>query len=136
MIVVDVNLVAYLLLDQERATIVQGVFQEDPLWAAPLLWRSEFRNVLAAYIRQRDLGVEDALRAHELAESLFGGREYLVSGERVLALVAASRCSAYDCEYVALAEQLEVPLITADRQLLKSFAGRAISPGEFVAAAG
>ena len=34
---------------------------------------------------------------------------------------ATSHCSAYDCEFVALALELEVPLVTADRQLLRSF---------------
>lgn len=103
------------------------------MWAAPLLWRTEFRNVLATFMRHRNLGVTDAWRAHELAEQLLSEREFSVPGDRVLALVAASSCSAYDCEYVALAEELEVRLVTADRQLLRSFADRAISPKDFIA---
>ena len=49
--------------------------------------------------------------------------------------MAASECSAYDCEYVALAEELAVPLVTAYRQLLRTFPDRAISPKDFVAGA-
>ena len=48
-------------------------------------------------------------------------REEVVRSERVLQLVASSRCSAYDCECVAAAQQLGVPLITADRALLEAF---------------
>jgi predicted nucleic acid-binding protein len=45
----------------------------------------------------------------------------------VLQLAAASRCTAYDCEYVALAYALDVPLVTVDRQILSHFPERAIA---------
>jgi len=131
-IVADVNLVAYLLLGGPETALAQRVFEKDPVWAAPLLWRSEFRSVLAAFMRQRGLSVSDAWRAHELAEGLLSGHEFSVPGDRILHLVAASPCSAYDCEYVALAEELRVPLVTADRQVLRAFAGIAVSPKNFV----
>jgi len=131
-IVADVNLVAYLLLGGSESAVAQQVFQRDPAWAAPLLWRSEFRSVLAAHIRQRDLDVRDAWHAHRLAEALFSDQEYPVLGERVLTLVSNSNASAYDCEYVALAEQLDVTLVTADRKLLRAFPDRTVSPRDFV----
>jgi len=131
-IVADVNLVAYLILGGADAPLAQRVFEKDPIWAAPLLWRSEFRSVLAAFMRQRELSVRDAWRAHELADELLGGHEFSVPGDRILHLVASSPCSAYDCEYVALAEELAVPLVTADRQVLRAFAGLAVSPKDFV----
>lgn len=132
MIVADVNLVAYLLLGGPEAALAQQVLQRDPAWAAPLLWRSEFRSVLAAHMRQRDLPLTDAWRAQTLADSLFRGNEFAPSGEAVLALIASSTCSAYDCEYVALAAELDVPLVTWDRQLLKAFPDRTVRPREFV----
>lgn len=135
MIVADVNLIAYLVLGGPEQPLAQRVLERDPSWAAPLLWRSEFRNVLAAFMRQRGLSISDAWRAQGLADELLAGQEFTVPGERVLALVAASACSAYDCEYVALAEELAVPLVTADRQLLRAFPDRAISPKDFVAGA-
>jgi predicted nucleic acid-binding protein len=132
-IVADVNLIAYLILGGPQRLQAQGVFERDPVWAAPLLWRSEFRNVLAAFMRQRDLSASEAWRAHELADHLLAGQEFAVRGERVLALVASSSCSAYDCEYVALAEDLGVPLVTADRQVLRAFPDHAVSVREFAA---
>lgn len=132
MIVADVNLVAYLLLGGPDTALAQRVMEKDPVWAAPLFWRSEFRNVLATFMRQRGLSVSDALRAHELADALMGAQEFAVPGERVLALVDSSSCSAYDCEYVALAEELALPLITSDRQLLREFPDIAVSPKKFV----
>lgn len=133
MIVADVNLVAYLLLGGAQTDLAQQVLEQDPSWAAPVLWRSEFRSILAAYMRQRGLALRDAWQAHELAEGLLGANEYSLSGERVLQLVAESPCSAYDCEYVALAEELQVVLVTSDRQLLRAFPRMALSPKDFVA---
>ena len=132
MIVADVNLVAYLLLGGPETELAQAVLERDPVWAVPILWRSEFRSILASYIRQRGLALTDAWQAHELAEGLLGRHEYTLGGERVLDLVANSSCSACDCEYVALAEELEVTLITADRQILRQFPGIARSPRAFV----
>lgn len=80
-------------------------------------------------MRQRGLSVSDAWRAHELAEGLLPAS---VPGDRIRHLVATSPCSAYDCEYVALAEELALPLVTADRQVLRAFAGIAVSPKSFV----
>jgi len=134
-IVVAVNLVAYLVLGGPEQALAQRVLERNPVWAAPVLWRREFRIVLAAFMRQRDLTLRDAWRAHGLADQLLAGQEFAVPVERVLTLVAASTCSADDCEYVALAEELAVPLVTADRQLLRTFPGRAISPRDFVAEA-
>lgn len=132
MIVADVNLIAYLLLGGPHTAIAQQVLERDPAWAAPQLWRSEFRSILAAHIRQRGLDIAEAWQAHELAEGLLAAREYVLAGERILRLVAASSCSAYDCEYVALAEELRVPLVTADKEVLREFPRIAVSPARFV----
>jgi predicted nucleic acid-binding protein len=45
----------------------------------------------------------------------------MVNSLDVLRLVQQSKCSAYDCEFVALARSLNVPLITMDKQILKDF---------------
>jgi predicted nucleic acid-binding protein len=131
-IVADVTLVAYLLLGGPESALAERVLERDPVWAGPLLWRSEFRSILAAYLRQRGLALADAWRVHELAEALLAGNEFSVSGERVLQLVAASQCSAYDCEYVALAQELQAPLITWDREVVRQFPKVAVSPKSFL----
>jgi predicted nucleic acid-binding protein len=45
----------------------------------------------------------------------------------VLDLVRTSDCSAYDCELMALANALQVTLVTMDAKLLKAFPARAVS---------
>lgn len=61
------------------------------------------------------------------AETLMQGEEYQVDSTRVVRLLHDSRCSAYDCEFVALAQQLNVSLVTSDVKILKAFPETAIS---------
>jgi predicted nucleic acid-binding protein len=128
MIVVDTNQLAYLLIGGERTELARQVLLQDPEWAAPLPWRSEFRSILTGHFRRSDLAVSDALKLQRKAEQLLAGREYLVRSDRVLRLAAGSDCSAYDCEFVALAQQLKVPLVTWDKQILAAFPSIAMSP--------
>ena len=126
MIVVDTNIVAYLYLESEFTARAEAQFKSDPDWAVPLLWRSEFRDILAGAIRRKALAFEDASRVVTEAESMLAGSEHDVSSQQVLGLVRDSDCSAYDCEFVALAMQLGVRLVTMDSKLLKSFPKLAI----------
>jgi predicted nucleic acid-binding protein len=121
MIVVDTNVLAYLWLPGERTKAAERLLKRDPDWNAPLLWRSEFRNVLAGCLRRGDLSLETALQIADGAEGQMSGREFTVPSAHVLARVEASDCSAYDCEFVVLADELGVSLVTSDEKLLKSF---------------
>jgi predicted nucleic acid-binding protein len=120
-IVVDTNVVAYLLLPGPHTALVDDLLIQQPEWAAPPLWRSEWRNVLAGYLRRGVLNLDQALALQQQAEHLVIRHEEPVSSQAVLQLVASSRCSAYDCEFVAAAQQLRVPLVTADRAVLSAF---------------
>jgi predicted nucleic acid-binding protein len=121
MIVVDTNVIAYLLITGDHTSAARATLARDPEWAAPLLWRSEFRNVLGLYLRRRELSLREAIVLQTAAESLMRGREHAVLSSDVLALTRESARSAYDCEFVALARHLGVPLVTSDRQLRRSF---------------
>lgn len=121
MIVVDTNVMAYRWLPGPRNADADALVRLDPEWAAPLLWRSEFRNVLAGYIRSGQLSVDDAEQAMRHAAASLPGGEHAVADAVVLGLVARSKCSAYDCEFVALAESLDTQLVTEDRALLNAF---------------
>lgn len=131
MIAVDTNLLAYLLLPGERTKEAEAVWRRDSDWHAPLLWRSELRSVLAVRIRDRALELGEAMEVAGEAERLMNGREHLVDGGHVLRVAKASGLSAYDCESVALAEELSVPLVSADRQLVRALPSVATSPAVF-----
>lgn len=121
MIVVDTNIIAYLYLESEFTARAESQLRSEPDWAVPLLWRSEFRNILAGAIRRRALNFDDARQILTEAESLLAGNEHEVGSQQVLDLVRDSDCSAYDCEFAALAMQLGVKLVTMDRKLLRAF---------------
>lgn len=123
MIVVDTNVVAYLLLPGPYTTLAEELLLQEPEWAAPPLWRSEWRNLMSHCLRRDLLPFTAALALTQQAEALLAAHEQPVASEQVLQLVARSRCSAYDCEFVAAAQQLGVPLVTADRALLEAFPG-------------
>jgi predicted nucleic acid-binding protein len=121
LIVVDTNVLAYLLLPGPKTSLAEALLLDHPQWAAPPLWRSEWRNVLATYLRRDLLNLPAALALMEKAEAILSAHEQPVSSEQVLALASSSRCSAYDCEFVAAAQQLGVPLVTEDQKILAAF---------------
>ena len=121
MIVVDSNVIAYLYLPGDHTKLAEALLERDADWAAPLLWRSEFRNILAGYLRRKALSFEAACDLQLEAEGLLATGEHEVDSRLVLELVRDSDCSAYDCEFVALAQRLGVKLVTMDRKLLKAF---------------
>lgn len=127
MIVVDSNILAYLYLPGEFTVAAETLLEREPEWAAPPLWRSEFRNILAGYMRRNMLSFEQACSLQAEAESLLEGFEFDVQSREVMELVRDSECSAYDCEFVALAERLGVKLVTIDKKVLKAFPKRAVS---------
>ena len=127
MIVVDVNVIAYFWIPGEMTALAESALERYPKWVAPFLWRSEFRNILAGYIRRGTLATSQAEKCLAGAEAQMQGCEYLVPSDRIMRLVGRSTCSAYDCEYAALADDLNVKLLTTDKQLLKEFPRLAVS---------
>ena len=99
----------------------------------PPLWRSEFLNVLAMAFRADVLSEDQALLAWRRARALLGAGEVEPNGERVLQLAMERDISAYDAQFVAVADDLGIPLVTADKRLLERCKDLAISIKEFTA---
>jgi predicted nucleic acid-binding protein len=110
----------------------EAAWAKDLDWIVPILCRSEFRNALAGSIRLRSIAVEEASAIANLAEAILDRKEFTVSTSAVLQLVSRSKCSAYDCEFVALAHANGVRLLTVDLQILHEFTEVAISLKRFV----
>ena len=121
MIVVDTNIIAYLYISGEKSLQAEQLLTFDSLWNAPILWRSEFRSVLSQYLRKGILSLDDILIIIQQAEKLLDDNEYKISSAHIMQLINSSSCSAYDCEFVALAQYLDIPLITADKKILREF---------------
>lgn len=121
MIVVDTNIVAYLYLPCQLTAASEALLQDEPDWAAPRLWKSEFRNVLAGYLRHGALTFDQSVALQLEAEALLHGSEYEIDSREILQLVRDSDCSAYDCEFVGLALTLSARLVTMDKKVLRAF---------------
>ena len=132
MIVADTSLLAAFWLPGESAELAEAVKARDSVWAAPVVWRAEFRNVLAAGVRAGWLTEAEANTAYLNVQKDLDRNEFTVPTERVMQLVRKSDCSAYDCEYVALAQDLNVPLVTADPALVRAFPKTAVALENFV----
>ena len=126
MIVADADLISYFWLGVARSEAARAVRRHDEEWVAPTLWKSEFRNVLYQHMQHRDLPLTDALQIATRVEADMEERTYDVTTEAVLRLVDETGHSAYDCEYVALAQQLGVSLITGDQQVVDRFPDTAV----------
>jgi predicted nucleic acid-binding protein len=124
-IVVDTNVLAYLYLPGPHTAAAEALLERDPEWAAPVLWRSEFRNILAGCMRRGLVSFEQADALQREAQDLLDGCEFEVDSRAVLELVRDSDCSAYDCEFAALAIRLDTRLVTMDKKLLRAFPKRA-----------
>ena len=132
MIVVDTNVISYFYLNSDYSPLAEQVFKKDPEWCVPLLWRSEFRSVLSLYVRRKIISLSEAVEIYEAAEELLIHNEYEVSSIQVLNLSHISGCSAYDCEFVNLAKDLHVTLVTEDKKVLHNFPETAATMAQFL----
>ncbi|MYE82201.1 MAG: type II toxin-antitoxin system VapC family toxin [Gammaproteobacteria bacterium] len=129
--VVDTNVVAYYWIPGpfNGQAVTLRVATDD--WLVPRLWRSEFRNVLAGFLRGGHLRVDEAKALAVAAEAELLDFERDVDSTAVIDLVASSRLSAYDCEFVALARSLGIALVTEDAAILEQFPEVAVSMEAF-----
>lgn len=130
MIVADTSLIAPCVLPGEMTEIALAVYRCDSEWVAPPLWRSEVRNVLATHMRLKGLSLALAKEAWRRASSIVDDTPEPAAAD-VLDLAHASGASAYDCEFVAIAKSLGIPLVTADRRLARLFPTVCLSPETF-----
>jgi len=128
MIVVDTNILAHFWLPSDATELCDELYQKDAQWVAPILWRSEFLNVVTLYLRKELIDLAEALLIIEKAEFQMKNQQFQVNSVQVLQHVSQSSCSSYDCEFVSLARDLDLELITMDKQLLREFPALAKHP--------
>jgi len=120
-IVVDTNIICLRWLPATETDRADALLARDSHWSTAVLWRWEFRSALAGYIRRGSLTAATATTICLKAESTMSSNEFRAPPAHVFDLIANSSCSAYDCEFVAVAREQGVRLITADRQILREF---------------
>lgn len=120
MIVVDTNIIAYLLIPNAHTEAVVNLRSMDSHWIAPTLWIDEFTNILCTYERNKILPAHNIIEILELSQDLMKDRHFFVPPHRTLAVARKTGCSGYDSQYIALAEDLGVPLYTFDKMIIKA----------------
>jgi predicted nucleic acid-binding protein len=132
MIVVDTNIISYLFIKGDQTEAVKKLLLKDPDWVSSILWRSEFRSVLSLYLRKNYLNISQAKHLMEQAEYLMLGAEYHVNSNDILDFLTRTNLSAYDCEFVVLAKELGIKLITTDKKILKEVPEFTLSISQFL----
>jgi len=134
MIAADTNLWVALLLEHEKTDVAEAVYSREQRWQVPGVCLSEFRNAGLMYVRRKLITpahlVEVVKEWHLLAPEV---HRHLADDTLVIHRAAESGCTAYDCEYVVLAEVMDIPLLTWDKQVLAAFPDIAATPEAFVA---
>ena len=116
MVVVDTNILAYLLLEGDRTKQAQALYAKDSDWRSEAFLLVEFSNVLTTYRRMHALSSQQTESL--LAEAASRVRE-LSSVPNLRALRCAERfaVSAYDARFLAAADALGTKLVTEDAKL-------------------
>lgn len=123
MVLVDANIVAYLLIEGDRSTQARALLKQDGDWHTEPLLFAELANILATSLRLKNLSFEQCARIIARAEDLLGSNLHATANVGVLATANEYHISAYDARYITLARDLEIPLVTEDKKL------RAAVPG-------
>ena len=113
---VDTNIIAYLMIRGDRTAAAQQLYERDSDWCSEAFVMVEFSNVIATYVRTRALSQAQGTKL--LAESQ-AHLSTLHSVVNTQALESAMQfgISAYDARFISLAKQLKMKLITEDVKL-------------------
>lgn len=132
MIVADASVLMHAIVQSPFSMEVDQSWTVDPYWIAPALWRSELRSGLTKHVRHGSFPSRDAFERALEAENLISETIEIRDHHLVLTIALESGCSAYDSEYIALAMEKGLPLLTYDRKLIDLFPGIAIMPGDWL----
>jgi predicted nucleic acid-binding protein len=129
LIVVHTNVVVPLLVRTEQSAASEQLYALGDEWYAPLLWRSELTSALMAIARRGLINPPQARTALDESNLIIPPEHEVRSDPQdIFALALASGCTAYDCEYIAVAKLLGAPLATWDKHLLAAFPNDAATP--------
>lgn len=135
MVLVDTNVLAYLLLEGDYTAPAQELKRREPDWRSEALILVEFSNVLMRYMIVRGLHLDAAQELLASASSLFANKLAHVAHSEALAIASAFRTTAYDARFLALARETGLKLVAEDARLRAAARGLTQSIDQALAAA-
>jgi predicted nucleic acid-binding protein len=116
-LIVDTNVVAYLLIEGDYTAAARSLHWRDDDWRSEAFIMVEFTNVLTASIAARRMNSVLAQQFLAAATSFLHGKLTSIPRDSVLSLAVQYRVTAYDARFLALAQQLDTSLGTEDAKL-------------------
>jgi predicted nucleic acid-binding protein len=132
MIVIDANILIYALIECDNSRLIPKLKAKDANWRTTELCRHETLNVLATYQRRGVLTLEQCRELLSHANQFITQAQCEVDFAASLDIAAKHGISGYDAQYVALATNLSVPLISEDRKLRQAVPETVISIQQFI----
>ena len=80
-LVVDANILVYMLLDGEKSPAARRLHELRPDWMCPTILRHEFMNVCATYYRAGGFSRDECLALLKAGVALLSGREVCIDPE-------------------------------------------------------
>lgn len=120
MILVDTNILAYLLLEGPQSTAATALLERDKDWHSESFILPELANVLVTTMRIRGLSLARALTAFADGRRVIERGLHTAADEDVLTLADRFGITAYDARFLALAQTLGARLVTEDAKLRKA----------------
>jgi predicted nucleic acid-binding protein len=132
MIVADVNILIYHEVEGPFTAMTKLLRKKDPEWFTSTLWSFEFVNVLTTMMRAKVVKIDRALEVFSAAEAAYADSAIAFSHNTVLNASERYAITGYDAQYIALAEWMGVPCVTADAPLVKKVPHIAVLLSDFV----
>lgn len=132
MIVVDVNVLSFYLIDGEHTPKAHILKEVDAEWIVPAFWCVEFQSILWKYVRFGGMPTEKALELLDQALAMFSANEAMPPPDMVLRNALNWGITVYDAQYVSLARQFGVCCVTEDTLVQKACPDIAVSLANFI----
>jgi predicted nucleic acid-binding protein len=131
-VLVDTNILAYLMIEGDRTAAAQQLFESDSDWCSEAFAMVEFSNVIATHVRTGALTQAHGTKLLAEAQAHLPTL-HSVANTQALETAMQFGISAYDARFISLARQLKLKLITEDAKLRVAVPAWTISLADAVA---
>jgi predicted nucleic acid-binding protein len=129
-VLVDTNVLAYLLIEGDHTAAAQDLYARDADWQSEAFVLVELSNILTTYTRTGALTPGQGTKLLAEAETLLPPL-LSVSHQEAYEVAVELGISAYDARFITLARQMKSKLVTEDAKLRKAVPAWTVSLSEF-----